>query len=82
VAVEERHFQSRCAYPNPQLYQNFKWWFDVKGLYAVSRPKLRDVLCVAQAGIRSIRKRAIDMTDGSSKMLWRDRQFVTQNPDG
>jgi P4 family phage/plasmid primase-like protien len=52
------------------LYQDFKAWCDDNGLHPVSRPKLRDMVCGANASIKRCRQRAVDPIDGSKRLLW------------
>jgi putative DNA primase/helicase len=52
------------------LYGHFKLWCEENGLHAVSRPKLRDLLCGSNPGVAPSKRRAVDPVSGVSKPVW------------
>ncbi|MHB8751476.1 MAG: DNA primase family protein, partial [Aggregatilineales bacterium] len=63
-------FEVGAFTPTQALYNNFRSWCEENGLHPVSRPKLRDMMCGYQPGIRCTKQRTIDVHSGATKPMW------------
>ena len=63
-------FEAAAFTTTQSFYNNFRIWCDDNGLHAVSRPKLRDMICGQQPGIRTNKQRITDPVTGASKPMW------------